>query len=80
MMIKAEIMLLPYMYNGYRGCAIYDDSNKVWYGKLLNSGVDLVPYEAETYDGLQIAFQKAIDDYLVFLNNLEKNNKGGEND
>ena len=75
MMIKAETMLIPYMYNGYQGTATYDNENKVWYGKLVNSGVDLVPYEADTYDNVIEAFKKAVDDYLVFLQDLRKEQK-----
>ena len=68
-------MLIPYMYNGYQGTATYDNENKVWYGKLVNSGVDLVPYEADTYDNVIEAFKKAVDDYLVFLQDLRKEQK-----
>lgn len=75
MMIKAETMLIPYMYNGYQGTATYDNENKVWYGKLVNSGIDLVPYEADTYDNVIEAFKKAVDDYLVFLQDLRKEQK-----
>ena len=75
MMIKAETILIPYMYNGYQGTATYDNENKVWYGRLVNSGVDLVPYEADTYDNVIEAFKKAVDDYLVFLQDLRKEQK-----
>ena len=74
-MIKAETILIPYMYNGYQGTATYDNENKVWYGRLVNSGVDLVPYEADTYDNVIEAFKKAVDDYLVFLQDLRKEQK-----
>ena len=72
-MIKAQTIILPYVYNGYQGSATYDNENNVWYGKVLNSGVDLIPYEADTFDNLIEAFKKAIDEYEIFLIGLLNN-------
>lgn len=73
-----KTILLPYIYQGYRGSATYDDIEDLWFGKVINSGVDLVPYEAKTLDGLREEFKKAVDNYLVFLKELEEKQKLGE--
>ena len=74
-MIKAQTLLLPFLYNGYQGSATYDNENKVWYGRVVNSGVDLIPYESETYDGLSDAFKKAIDEHIAFTQELKNQTK-----
>lgn len=79
-MIKAQTLILPYVYNGFQGSATYDNENKVWYGKVLNSGVDLIPYEADNYNNLMEEFKKAVDEYIVFLEGLKNKDKDKTND
>ena len=50
-------------YKGYEGIAAFSDEDNVFHGKLQGIN-DLVTFEGETIDELEIAFEEAVDDYL----------------
>ena len=50
-------------YNGYLGSISFDSEDMIFFGKIEGIN-DLVSYEADSISGLQLAFQKAVDDYL----------------
>lgn len=52
-------------YKGFRTIVKYSKEDKVYYGKIEDI-FDLVNYESENYEGLERAFHEAVDDYLVF--------------
>lgn len=52
-------------YKGFRTIVKYSKEDKVYYGKIEDVS-DLVNYESENYEGLERAFHEAVDDYLVF--------------
>lgn len=57
-------------YRGYRGSAIYDSKDSVYYGKVLNIP-DLILYESKYRTQLQWSFEKAVDEYLETLREFE---------
>lgn len=58
-------------YKGYFGSVEFSLEDKVLHGKIQCVN-DLVTYEAETLDGLQMAFEEAVDDYLDTCKALQK--------
>lgn len=58
-------------YKGFCTIIKYSKEDKVYYGKIENIP-DLVNYESENYEGLERAFHEAVDDYLVFREEIEK--------
>lgn len=60
-----------FKYKGYIGGVNVSIEENVLFGKIecIN---DLVTYEAETIEGLKIAFENAVDDYLETCNELGK--------
>lgn len=79
-MIKAQTMIIPFEYRGFQGTATYDDGNKVWYGRVLNTGIDFVPYEASSVNDMIDSFKKAVDGYLIFLEELKNKDKDKTDD
>lgn len=53
-------------YRNYTGSIEYSEADGVFHGKVLNV-TDLVSYEADDEDGIQRAFEEAVDDYLSIL-------------
>ena len=69
-------------YKGYHTKVEIDPSKKIFYGKI--EGItDLVNFEASGFDSVEKEFQAAVDDYLVFCEELgvspEKEYKGSFN-
>ncbi|TCB98136.1 type II toxin-antitoxin system HicB family antitoxin [Kosakonia quasisacchari] len=58
-------------YKGYFGSVEFSLEDKVLHGKIQCVN-DLITYEAETLDGLQLAFEEAVDDYLETCMALKK--------
>ncbi|EOG5422578.1 type II toxin-antitoxin system HicB family antitoxin [Cronobacter sakazakii] len=58
-------------FKGYFGSIEFSLEDKVLHGKIQCVN-DLVTYEAETIDGLQMAFEEAVDDYLETCKALNK--------
>ncbi|EME1359681.1 type II toxin-antitoxin system HicB family antitoxin [Klebsiella aerogenes] len=58
-------------FKGYFGSVEFSLEDKVLHGKIQCVN-DLVTYEAETLDGLQSAFEEAVDDYLETCMALNK--------
>lgn len=58
-------------FKGYFGSVEFSLEDKVLHGKIQCVN-DLVTYEAETLEGLQLAFEDAVDDYLVTCKALNK--------
>lgn len=65
-------------WKSWRGTCEYSIEDGCWYGKItaiqFRSGVrrpvtDLVTYEAESEEGMQAAFEKAVDNYIEFVLN-----------
>jgi len=55
-------------YKDYKGSIDYGEVDKCYYGKIWSSK-DLVSYESNTLEGLQKAFEEAVDDYIKDKNN-----------
>ncbi|KDE37403.1 HicB [Kosakonia radicincitans UMEnt01/12] len=58
-------------FKGYFGSVEFSLEDRVLHGKIQCVN-DLVTYEAETLDGLQLAFEEAVDDYLETCKALNK--------
>ncbi|XTD39774.1 type II toxin-antitoxin system HicB family antitoxin [Citrobacter murliniae] len=58
-------------YKGYFGSVEFSLEDRVLHGKIQCVN-DLVTYEAENLDGLQLAFEEAVDDYLDTCKALNK--------
>lgn len=58
-------------YKGFRTIVKYSKEDKVYYGKIEDIP-DLVNYESENYEGLENAFREAVDDYIAFKEDLNK--------
>lgn len=67
--------ILYYKYRGYKGSIAYSLRDRVWHGKILNCGNDLVIYSADTLRGLYTAFTLSVDDYITYK---ERGVKSGE--
>ena len=57
-------------YKSYVGAVEYSDVDKCFYGKIKDID-DLVTYEADSKEDLQINFQNAVEDYLVTCKQIE---------
>ena len=62
-------LFAPFTHRGLQGTAEYDAEDDVWYGKILNTS-DLVTYEATAPEFLESSFRDAVDDYLLYLEEL----------
>jgi predicted HicB family RNase H-like nuclease len=58
-------------YNGYFGSVHYNDDDKVFYGKLEFIRA-LISYEGTDVVSLRAAFEEAVDDYLEFCKETDK--------
>jgi len=58
-------------HNGYRGSVRFSADDRVFHGRLLGIN-DVIGFEAETVDELEVAFREAVDDYLLACNELGK--------
>ena len=58
-------------YKGYFGSVLYNDDDKVFYGKLEVIRA-LVSYEGADVSSLRVAFEEAVDDYLEFCKETGK--------
>ena len=58
-------------HGGYRGSVRFSADDRVFYGKLLGIN-DVITFEAETVDELEVAFHEAVEDYLVTCKELGK--------
>ena len=56
-------------YKGFTGSIENSVEDQCLYGKLLGIG-DLILYEADSIDKLEIEFKEAVDDYLITRRNL----------
>lgn len=50
-------------HKGYKGSIEYNNKDSYYYGKIINIK-DLVNYEADSIDYLEIAFHAAVEDYI----------------
>jgi predicted HicB family RNase H-like nuclease len=60
-----------FLYRGYEGSIEYSDEDKCYCGEVLLPR-DLVMYEGADVAELEIAFRKAVDDYLLACRELER--------
>lgn len=61
-------------YEGHFGSIEYSTDDNIYFGKILNIK-GLVNYEAHTIDELRDEFHKAVDDYIIFCNEINVNNE-----
>lgn len=66
-----ELIDFEMTYKGFRTIVKYSKEDKVYYGRIEDI-FDLVNYESENYEGLENAFHEAVNDYLVFREEIEK--------
>lgn len=59
------------IYKGYRERHQYDPEDKIWFGEILGIG-DLVSFSSYNESDLEKAFHDAVDDYLDFCKQIEK--------
>jgi predicted HicB family RNase H-like nuclease len=53
-------------YKGYYAVVKYDTFDRIYHGKIADIK-DLVSFHSETEEGLQVAFEEAVDDYLNLI-------------
>lgn len=58
-------------YRGYIGSIEYDQEDKLYYGKLLNTR-DFVNYHADNIMSLERHYHEAVDDYIEFKKEVGK--------
>lgn len=54
-------------YKGFTGTVEWSETDGVFFGQVLNIAPNLVSYEGDSEETLEIRFQEAIDDYLEYL-------------
>lgn len=52
-------------YKGYKGYALYDDEEDIYYGRIINIR-DMVDFHTKNRDELEKEFYSAVDDYIAF--------------
>lgn len=52
-------------YKGYTGLVEYDPDDRVFYGSV-DGITDVVTFQGDTVDELEVAFRDSVDDYLEF--------------
>lgn len=62
-------------YRGFIGSSKYSPEDKCYYGVIENTQ-DLVTYESDKLEDLEIEFQHAVDAYLEFKEELSKEKNG----
>ncbi len=58
-------------YNGYSGTVEYSQEGDCLFGRILGID-DIITYEAESIKNLHIAFEQAVDDYIINCEQLGK--------
>lgn len=58
-------------YKGYYGSINYDDEDKIYHGKIINTN-DLITYHSDTLAELYKSFTEAVDDYIEFKVEIEE--------
>ena len=56
-------------YRGYKGTIEYDYEDHIYHGKIIDID-DFVNYHAKNMDKLREEFKNAVDDYLLFLEDI----------
>jgi predicted HicB family RNase H-like nuclease len=59
-------------YKGYIGQVVYDEKAKIFHGDVIGLK-DVITFQGESVQELELAFKDSIDDYLAFC--LERNEK-----
>ena len=75
--MKDKNALIGYFteYRGFKGTIEYDYEDHIYHGKIINTK-DFVNYQTKKLDKLREEFKNAVDDYLLFLDEItELNNK-----
>ena len=75
--MKDKNALIGYFteYRGFKGTIEYDYEDHIYHGKIIDTK-DFVNYQAKKLDKLREEFKNAVDDYLLFLDEItELNNK-----
>lgn len=58
-------------YRGYKTTMKWDEADKIYYGKI--EGIkDLVSFHSNNVETFEKEFQKAVDDYLIFCEEVGK--------
>lgn len=52
-------------YKGYTGHVVFDDEARIFHGDVLGLR-DVIIFQGDSVDTLELAFQESIDDYLEF--------------
>ena len=58
-------------YKGYIGRIEFSADDQCYFGRILNIN-DLVFYEADSVEDLEVEFHEAVDDYIEFLDMVDK--------
>lgn len=62
---------MVYNYKGYTTTVEYDEEDDIYYGKI--EGIkDLVSFHSEQLENFEKEFQSAVDDYLLFCEEVKK--------
>ena len=75
--MKDKNALIGYFteYRGFKGTIEYNYEDHIYHGKIIDTK-DFINYQAKKLDKLREEFKKAVDDYLLFLDEItELNNK-----
>lgn len=71
LMIQSGLQALCWEYKGYEAHIEYSQNDNCFYGKI-HAISDLITFEADTLDALEQEFYVAVDDYLVFCEDVGK--------
>jgi len=58
-------------HNGYRGSVRFESDDRVFHGRILGIN-DVITFEGETVDELEVAFREAVEDYIATCAELGK--------
>jgi len=62
---------MKFEYKNYRTVITFDTDDKLFYGKIEGIS-DLISFEAETRDKIEESFHEAVDEYIDFCKEINK--------
>lgn len=64
-------------YNGFYGVYRFSEEDNYYYGKI-DFIADLVSFESDTVEGVETAFEEAVDDYIEVCQNIKTQKRSGK--
>lgn len=69
--------MVLFNYRGLCGYPEWDDEALIYYGRIINSGKDVITFWGETLNDAKVSFMESVDDYLLFCETIGRQ-CGGE--